>query len=461
MPNFICIQETCENAQSKFHIDGFSIVSNYRNDRSGGGTCIFANNRVQFRVIPNTTTDIEYTQIEAQLSDFPQPVNIISLYLPPTFNLPNVLIIGDFNAKSPLWGAPVLDYRGKTIEKFMEDTDLICLNTGEPTRISNTGKLSHLDLSLCSANLGSIANWKVLNDNWNSDHYPTITKIEKNTLTVVPSRPVWDFKNANWDNYKGEVVTKLSSIIRPNNNVDTWDDLSSIIISSAEIAIPQRKNFSTPIRRLPYWTKMCTNAIADRLEAEKNVKKNRTFENIFAFQKMKVKVKKTLEEAKQSYWQNYVSSLTVDTTLTSVWRAVKTMSGQYSNRNFPLVQDGNGLLLETDKANYFASEFSRVSSNENLPADYRETRKCTVAKYLSDMASPADRCPDLGSDALNKNSSLIELNQAFVEFVAPSACRFFCMPDCSAAATGPGGVVTLSCLGVHSARVWSIVSSDK
>ena len=262
------------------------------------------------------------------------------MYLPPnknldkkllleTFNLPNVLIIGDFNAKSPLWGAPVLDYRGKTIEKFMEDTDLICLNTGEPTRISNTGKLSHLDLSLCSANLGSIANWKVLNGNWNSDHYPTITKIEKNTLTSVPSRPVWDFKKANWDNYKGEVVTKLSSIIRPNNNVDTWDDLSSVIISSAEIAIPRRKIFSTPIRRLPYWTKMCTNAIADRLEVEKKLKKNRTFENIFAFQKMKVKVKKTLEDAKQLYWQNYVSSLTVDTTLTSVWRAVKTMSGQY------------------------------------------------------------------------------------------------------------------------------------
>ena len=180
----------------------------------------------------------------------------------------------------------------------------------------------------------------------------------------MPSRPVWDLKNANWDNYKGEVVTKLSSINRPNNNADTWGDLSSIIISSAEIAIPRKKKSPTPIR--PYWTTMCTNAIADRLEAEKKLKKNRTFENIFTFQRMKIKVKKTLEEAKQVYWQNYISSLTVDTTLTSVWRAVKTMSGQYSNRNFPLVQDGNGLLLETDKANYFASEFSRVSSNENL-----------------------------------------------------------------------------------------------
>ena len=103
---------------------------------------------------------------------------------------------------APLWGAPLLDTRGKVIEKLIEDTQLTCLNTGNPTRISRTGKLSHLDLSLCSANIGSIANWVVLEDNWNSDRYPAITTLAKNVLFVSPSRPVWDLKRTNWKNIK-------------------------------------------------------------------------------------------------------------------------------------------------------------------------------------------------------------------------------------------------------------------
>ena len=97
------------------------MTSNYRHERSGGGTCIFVHNQIQYRSIANITTDIEYTHVEARSSDFPHSVNIIFLYLPPNkiidpkilfhiFNLPNIIIIGDFNANSPPLGRPSLGY---------------------------------------------------------------------------------------------------------------------------------------------------------------------------------------------------------------------------------------------------------------------------------------------------------------------------------------------------------------
>ena len=43
---------------------------------------------------------------------------------------------------------------------------------------------------------------------------------------------------------------------------------------------------------------------------------------------------------------------------------------------------------------------------------------------------------------------------AIVDLVGPGACRFFRLPGCSAAFTGPGGLVAHSRLGVQSNCVW-------
>lgn len=54
----------------------------------------------------------------------------------------------------------------------------------------------------------------------------------------------------------------------------------------------------------------------------------------------------TLNEAKSMFWQTHVSTPSCDSKVGSVWKAIKTLSGIYSNRNIPLKVLGNPILTD-------------------------------------------------------------------------------------------------------------------
>ena len=120
-------------------------------------------------------------------------------------------------------------------------------------------------------------------------------------------------------------------------------------MSAAKDSIPVTNfNSEDPNRlRLPYWNKNCNDAtIAQRKLVEELWKKNRTFENIFIYQDAKSNVQHTLNEAKSMFWQTHVSTPSCDSKVGSVWKAIKTLSGIYSNRNIPLKVLGNPILTD-------------------------------------------------------------------------------------------------------------------
>src|SRR5207244_10285340 len=82
--------------------------------------------------------------------------------------------------KIPYADSPYTDFRGQILANFIEENDLVCLNTGEGTRLNNNGSLSHLDISLCNSELSSKFTWEVMSNSWGSDHYPTMTIHPKN-----------------------------------------------------------------------------------------------------------------------------------------------------------------------------------------------------------------------------------------------------------------------------------------
>lgn len=63
------------------------------------------------------------------------------------------LIMGDFNAKSSGWGSPVTDIRGRVLEEWVANLDLVILNTGAtPTFVRNRQE-SYIDVTLASQEL--------------------------------------------------------------------------------------------------------------------------------------------------------------------------------------------------------------------------------------------------------------------------------------------------------------------
>ena len=61
------------------------------------------------------------------------------------------LIMGDMNARSPLWGDTVRNEKGTLIAEIMLETDVIIMNNGNPTHYhSQTNIHSVIDLTICS-----------------------------------------------------------------------------------------------------------------------------------------------------------------------------------------------------------------------------------------------------------------------------------------------------------------------
>ena len=96
-------------------------------------------------------------------------LTVCNVYLPPSLDVnfsdlehlieqlpaPFVLI-GDFNAHSPLWGDVRQDSRGQMVEKLLNDYNLCLLNTGEPTyRHHSHHSFSVPDVSICDPSLAS------------------------------------------------------------------------------------------------------------------------------------------------------------------------------------------------------------------------------------------------------------------------------------------------------------------
>ena len=90
-------------------------------------------------------------------------VTVCNIYIPPSVDVslsdleqliqqlpaPFVLV-GDFNAHSPLWGDVRQDSRGQMLEKLLDDYNLCLLNTGDPTyRHHSHHSFSVPDLSIC------------------------------------------------------------------------------------------------------------------------------------------------------------------------------------------------------------------------------------------------------------------------------------------------------------------------
>lgn len=184
-PHFICIQETWIYDDTLPQIPTYNFIHTFRSNKKGGGSAIYINESIDYCSVD--ITKFNDTNIEVSGVNFRRNggcyVTLLSVYIAPMIKIDiehlkglilnnNMIILGDFNAKNTLWGSRINDTRGKIIEQFIEDNNLVCLNKGEATRINYNGSLSHLDLALCSKRLGMDITCEVLNDSWGSDHYP-------------------------------------------------------------------------------------------------------------------------------------------------------------------------------------------------------------------------------------------------------------------------------------------------
>ncbi|KAG5865406.1 hypothetical protein JTB14_013578 [Gonioctena quinquepunctata] len=161
---------------------------------------------------------------------------------------PPYVIVGDFNAHNPIWGSTRIDTRGRIVDNFIDEMNLVILNSGEGTYLNlRSNSLSVIDLAFCSPTLAPSIQWKCLGDHL-TDHFSISIEFASRYITQSIPRK-WKLDKANWPLYKENII----QIQTPMDDVDrSTRFISDKIIDAAKIAVPQtsgRKGKKTT----PWW----------------------------------------------------------------------------------------------------------------------------------------------------------------------------------------------------------------
>lgn len=282
------------------------------------------------------------------------------------------LLLGDFNARNPMWGDETRNQHGVAVEQFLLSDSSCLLNSGEKTHFHvQTGISTAIDLSLCSAGEVELYTWKVAEDLHGSDHYPIIIETKAEEPIERESKPI--MKRADWKTFEC-----LTAMIPPNeeDSIDTLvEKLTNVIRIAASIAIPHSRGGMRP-RSVPWWNDQCTQANVDRKRALRRYQRTKSLGDKIAYNRARAYAQLVKDNARKKSWQKYVSTLTKDTQLSTVWQRVNMMTGKYSGRNQSHLVIGRDVLTQPEEiATALADHFSDVSSGVHTQAPFRRMRQ--------------------------------------------------------------------------------------
>lgn len=373
-------------------------------------TAILVRNNCPFQVLLLDPAPFQATSVMLSLPGIPR-IAICSVYNQPLCNYsmnvlpsllaqlpPTYLVLGDFNAHSPLWGCVTTDVPGTHIESLLSSSDLCCLNLGEPTyRSSIHASYSAIDLSLASDLVAPHFDWAVLDERYSSDHYPILLQhIGEGLIVKIPQ---YNMSKADWPSYN-----LLSENIR-NFNYDTppednFDYFMTFITTTANTSIPMTSPASHP-RNVPWWTPELGDLIAFKHKVERILHKlhSRFLESSVMlpytnnpaiivclirdalhitmlrpfYNRVVALEKRSIFSSKQRSWRSYISSFTCHTTGPKIWERFRGMSGIRTRPPVSALVTADSavpLLDSVDIANCHADHFARVSSDASYSDDF-------------------------------------------------------------------------------------------
>ena len=393
-PAVVCLQETLCSTRPVHPPSGFSIFHSLpaRRDGHERGAAILVDKRVHCIAFP-LRTSLQAVAVRVWLGKW---YTICSLYLPhSSLSLREVtdlldqlhspyLLLGDMNAKSPLWGATNTDNFGRIFESVLLSHPISLLTDGTPTHFhSQTGTYSTIDLSFCSSACTTDFTYRVTENLRGSDHYPVCLAL------VSPPPPLSRPKRfvetrADWDIFHARSETVVVGGSQGSSIDDDVASITEILVASASASMPLSTGVSAR-RPVPWWNDECRAAFRARLRAERALRRQHTVMNVVTFQKLRATCRVVFRRAKKKSWQDFLSSINSRTSLHKIWKKVQKISGKFSPSPPPVLRapDGSNIVDPFAVATLIAEAFASVSHPDNYNLAFRRFRRAAVTRPLA------------------------------------------------------------------------------
>ena len=382
--NIICLQETLlGDREFNFGLD-YSVYRSLGQPvgQASGGTAVIVHRSLQHSVV-DLDTDLQATAVTFTSNS---RVTVCSLYLEPHLeqrrpplsladlqHLVNQLpapfiILGDFNAKNPMWESTCRDRWGQIVEDLVDANSISLLNDGSFTRFDiHHGTHSAIDVTLCSSSIYLDYTWSRDMDLHGSDHYPIFIKHVQSTPSE--SFPKWKLEEADWVKFR-ELLETLDLDLGLGSHIEAYDHLVDSLLDAADICIPKTKG--KPKRpTVPWWTKECGTLRKVTRSCYRRYLGRRSENNKVALQRARAKQRRFYKQVRRESWIKYVNGINSRTPIKTVWTKVKKLSGKFIPSPPPSIKLPDG--VSTDPvvvADTLGEHFSKVSSRNNYPVEF-------------------------------------------------------------------------------------------
>lgn len=287
-----------------------------------------------------------------------------------------IVMLGDFNAHSDLWGSERLDDRGRAIEEFLSNSNLIVLNSGAHTRVDpHDGGTSAIDLSIVSGSLVRRLRWEILDDSHGSDHLSIVIRDTERRTKPEFKRQRWKYDCADW--------AKFGEGLAPPDMISA-ENLEKTLVSAAKTALSLTSN-KVSHRAVPWWSQTVAEVIKRRRKTLRKLRKmklddpKRT-EALKNFRLARGEARETTKTAKTQSWTRFVTGISPSLNNKENWRRINLFRGGGSTTVKRLVTPDGITDDPTEMANVLADQFYRVSADAALHPEHVQKRKDTNTK---------------------------------------------------------------------------------
>ena len=389
-PSVIALQETLLPQEKRFSLNNFVCISKPAAENfSKRGVSLFIHNSVLYKPI-DLQTDLEAVAARVSLE---KAVTVCSLYLSPSTvvskhqlealiaQLPEpMILLGDLNGHSPLWGSEETNNQGKVVEDFVSDHDLCILNSGSPTFCSSQGTLTHVDLSLCHASLFLDFDWKVHSDLCGSDHFPVLLNFGNHS--EEEARQLWNFKSANWELFE-QLALDRTPAVKLMDSQDPIAEFSKILLECAKESIPTSL-VKPKFVKTPWFDDDCKKLKKEREKALRTFVRFPTDENKMKHQALRAKCRFMFKNKKKESWEKFCSNLSYKTDTRKVWKIVNKIKGKTNKESVTCLNvDGEIVTDKKDVTNTLAESFHQNSSSSHYCAEFQAIKERVESKSCS------------------------------------------------------------------------------
>ena len=176
----------------------------------------------------------------------------------------NMVVLGDFNARSVSWGDTISNARGKLLSEYVERSDDILLHSaGNKTFLHSAGG-SVIDLTLTFGDISSRMSspwteqcYTLFTGAPQKGHIPVLQNITTDWYETEERKEVFDYDSANWDMWHAEAKQLFSEALQVDYSSDAmmFEKFLSIVSECSKKHIPVK----TICRHSkPYWSEKLT-----------------------------------------------------------------------------------------------------------------------------------------------------------------------------------------------------------